>query len=157
MAAHRFVAVVGSRELPEASALQVAEVVGFFLARGWGIGSGGARGADQFALEAVVAAGAGACRGSVVFLPGAHSAAPGGALGAFVARGGRVVAVPSAAPGGRLPSWDITSSRLAENTYSRECQSLDPLCVSYAPRKRGRLGGPFYTGQRRGPARTRFG
>jgi hypothetical protein len=42
------------------------------------------------------------------------------------------VAVPSAAPGGRLPSWDITSSRLAENTYSRECQSLDPLCVSYA-------------------------
>ncbi len=59
MAAHRFVAVVGSRKLPQAWALQVAEVVRFFLARGWGIGSGGARGADQFALEAVVAAGAG--------------------------------------------------------------------------------------------------
>src|SRR5437867_11249072 len=58
MAAHGFVAVVGSRELPEASALQVTEVVRFFLARGWGVGSGGARGADQFALEAVVAASA---------------------------------------------------------------------------------------------------
>ncbi len=92
MAAHRFVAVVGSRELPQGLAPQVAEVVGFFVARGWGIGSGGARGADQFALAAVVASGAGVCRGSVVFLPGAHSAAPGGALGAFVARGGRVVA-----------------------------------------------------------------
>src|SRR5213593_2710023 len=52
---------------------------------------GGARGADQFALEAVVAAGAEACRSSVVFLPGAHAAAPGRALGAFAARGGRVV------------------------------------------------------------------
>jgi hypothetical protein len=92
MAARGFVAVVGSRELPPAWAAQVAEVVRFFLGRGWGIGSGGARGADQFALEAVVAAGAGACARSVVFLPGAHSAAPGGALGAFVARGGRVVA-----------------------------------------------------------------
>src|SRR5437867_2334359 len=91
MAAHGFVAVVGSRELPEASALQVTEVVRFFLARGWGVGSGGARGADQFALEAVVAAGGEACRSSVVFLPGAHSAAPGRALGAFAARGGRVV------------------------------------------------------------------
>src|SRR5437879_2423675 len=91
MAAHRFVAVVGSRELPEASASQVTEVVRFFLSRGWGIGSGGARGADQFALEAVVAAGAEACRSSVVFLPGALSAVPGRALGAFVARGGRVV------------------------------------------------------------------
>src|SRR5262249_49828273 len=75
----------------EASASQIAEVVRFFVARGWGIGSGGARGADQFALEAVVAAGAEACGRSVVFLPGAHSAAPGRALGVFVARGGRVV------------------------------------------------------------------
>src|SRR5258705_2255583 len=90
MAAHRFVAVVGSRELPEALASQVAEVVRFFLARGWGIGSGGARGADQFALEAVVAAGAEACRSSDVFLPGALSAAPRRALRAFRARVGRL-------------------------------------------------------------------
>jgi hypothetical protein len=91
MAQHRFVAVVGSRALPSSSAAQVAEVVRFFLSRGWGIGSGGARGADQYALESVVGAGPSACRRSVIFLPGAHSAAPGSALGAFVARGGRVV------------------------------------------------------------------
>ena len=54
MAGHRFVAVVGARVLPEAAAPQVAEVVQFFLSRGWGIGSGGARGADAFALEAVL-------------------------------------------------------------------------------------------------------
>src|SRR5438094_8858524 len=102
MAAHGFVAVVGSRELPEASALQVTEVVRFFLARGWGIGSGGARGADQFALEAVVAAGTEACRRTVIFLPGAHSAAPGGALGPFVARGGRGVPGSSVVRAARL-------------------------------------------------------
>ncbi len=102
MAAHRFVAVVGSRELPPAWAAQVSNVVRFFLRRGWGIGSGGARGADQFALEAVVAAGAAACARSVVFLPGALSAAPGGALGAFVARGGRVVPGSGAGRAGLL-------------------------------------------------------
>jgi len=91
MAAHRFVAVVGSRELPSLWASHVAAVVGFFVGRGWGIGSGGARGADQFALQAVVAAGAEACRRSVVFRSGACSVTPGGVLGAFVARGGRVV------------------------------------------------------------------
>jgi len=56
-------AVVGARVLPEAWASQVAEVVRFFLERGWGVGSGGARGADQFALEAVVAGGARRARG----------------------------------------------------------------------------------------------
>ena len=52
MVAHRFVAVVGARVLPEAWASQVAAVVRFFLERGWGIGSGGAQGADQYALHA---------------------------------------------------------------------------------------------------------
>jgi hypothetical protein len=91
MAAHRFVAVVGARVLPEAAAPQVAEVVQFFLSRGWGIGSGGARGADAFALEAVLAAGPAACARSVVFLPGACPTRS-AALGAFAARGGCVVA-----------------------------------------------------------------
>jgi len=54
MVAHRFVAVVGARVVPEACASQVAAVVRCFLERGWGVGSGGARGADQYALEAVV-------------------------------------------------------------------------------------------------------
>ncbi|MBI1845513.1 MAG: hypothetical protein HY294_03210 [Candidatus Rokubacteria bacterium] len=91
MVAHRFVAVVGARVVPEAWAPQVAAVVRCFLARGWGVGSGGAQGADQYALEAVVAAGAPACAQSVVFLPGPVAAAPGSALGTFAALGGRVV------------------------------------------------------------------
>jgi hypothetical protein len=49
-----------------------------------------------------------------------------------VTRAAIAFAVPSAAPGGRLPRWSITSSRLAANTYSGYFQYLDPLCVSYA-------------------------
>jgi hypothetical protein len=87
--AQGFVAVVGARVLPETAAPQVAEAVRCFLSRGWGIGSGGARGADAYALTAVLAAGPSACARSTVFLPGAL---PGQAhtLHAFVARGGRV-------------------------------------------------------------------
>jgi hypothetical protein len=91
MAAHRFVAVVGARVLPESAASQVAAVVRFFLSRGWGIGSGGARGADAFALQALLRAGSEACARSVVFLPGAPPAGRNG-LCAFAACGGRVVA-----------------------------------------------------------------
>jgi hypothetical protein len=93
-----FVAVVGARVLPEAFAPQVSAVVGFLFSRGWGIGSGGARGADAYALDAVVAAGSAACARSVVFLPGAVSAQD-AALQAFVSHGGRVV---PGAGGGRL-------------------------------------------------------
>jgi hypothetical protein len=89
MAAQGFVAVVGARVLPEACAAQVAAAVWFLLGRGWGIGSGGARGADAYALGAVVAAGSAACARSVVFLPGAVPAQD-PALQAFVVHGGRV-------------------------------------------------------------------
>ena len=85
-----FVAVVGARVLPAAVAPQVADVVRCFLSRGWGIGSGGARGADAYALTAVVAAGLAACVRSVVFLPGAVATGA-EALDAFVGQGGRVV------------------------------------------------------------------
>ena len=88
--ARGFVAVVGARVLPGSVAPQVAAVVRDFLARGWGIGSGGARGADAFALRALVAVGPAACARSVVFLPGAVPARA-AMLHAFVARGGRVV------------------------------------------------------------------
>ena len=91
MVAHRFVAVVGARVVPEVWAPQVAAVARCFLERGWGVGSGGAQGADQYALEAVVAAGAPACARSVVFLPGPLAAGSGSALGAFATLGGRVV------------------------------------------------------------------
>ena len=93
-----FVAVVGARVLPERMAPQVADVVRLFLARGWGIGSGGARGADDYALHAVLAAGPAACARSVVFLPGAMPTRA-DALHAFVGRGGRVV---PGAGGGRV-------------------------------------------------------
>ncbi len=101
-----FVAVVGARVLPEAVAPQVADVVRFFLSRGWGIGSGGARGADDYALNAVVAAGPAACARSVVFLPGACPGAV--ALDAFVAQGGRVV---PGAGAGRVPSRALAAAR----------------------------------------------
>jgi hypothetical protein len=91
MVADRFVAVVGARALPEAWAPQVAEVVRFLLGRGWGIGSGGARGADEYALRAVLKAGRKACSRSVVFLPGALADSRSGLLRAFIRRGGRVV------------------------------------------------------------------
>jgi hypothetical protein len=92
MVGHRFVAVVGARALPEGSARQVAAVVRYFVEHGWGVGTGGARGADQYALEAVVASGRPACTRSVVFLPGPVGAARTAALAGFQALGGRVVA-----------------------------------------------------------------
>lgn len=91
MAGDRFVAVVGARVLPQAWAAQVAEVVRFFVHGGWGVGTGGARGADHYALEAAVATGRPACARSIVFLPGTVGAARTAALTAFQALGGRVV------------------------------------------------------------------
>ncbi len=89
MAARGIVAVVGSRQLPSSFASHVQSVVGHFVERGWGIGSGGARGADTFALQAVVAAGPEACRRSLVCLPGRSTSA---LVRSFARRGGRFVA-----------------------------------------------------------------
>jgi hypothetical protein len=91
MTAHRFVAVVGARVLPGAWAHQVGEVVRFFAGRGWGVGSGGARGADAYALHAVLACGRAACARSVVFLPGPVGVWRHRDLRSFKAQGGRVV------------------------------------------------------------------
>src|SRR5262245_52013609 len=90
MVTRGIVAIVGARALPETWAEPVGAAVRHFLARGWGIASGGAVGADQYALAAVVAAGAPACRRSVVFLPGPAPRPPRGALGAFCRLGGTV-------------------------------------------------------------------
>jgi predicted Rossmann fold nucleotide-binding protein DprA/Smf involved in DNA uptake len=68
------VAVVGSRELSAGWAARVASVVGDLLRRGCQVGSGGALGADLFALQAVVASGR--CQGARVFLPGSVEQAP---------------------------------------------------------------------------------
>ena len=88
MAARGIVAVVGSRQLPSSFALHVSSVVGFFVERGWGIGSGGARGADTFALQAVLGMGPEACQHSLVCLPGRSTSA---LVRAFARRGGRFV------------------------------------------------------------------
>jgi hypothetical protein len=112
MAGHRFVAVVGARVLPETWAPQVAALVRFFLRRAWGIGTGGAGGADQYALEAVVVTGRPGCARSVVFLPGTVGSARTAALTAFQALGGRVVLGSGAGRAARL----ARSGRLARES-----------------------------------------
>jgi hypothetical protein len=89
--AHSIVAVVGARALPEGWAEQVGAIVRHYLGRGWGIGSGGARGADRYALRAVVAAGPEACARSVVYLPWPFTDAADPRLRAFARFGGRVL------------------------------------------------------------------
>jgi len=72
----KLVAVVGSRELSASWADKVSRIVGDLIRRGCRIGSGGALGADLFALQAVVRLGREACEGSRVFLPGSVMEAP---------------------------------------------------------------------------------
>lgn len=95
----RLVAVVGSRALPASWAGRVSQVVSSLVARGCSVGSGGALGADLFALQAVLRLGA--VKGAQVFLPGSVSQAPAATfhlLQSFLARGGEV-ATGSAVPG----------------------------------------------------------
>jgi len=56
----RLVGVVGSRSLPASFSPLVSSVVSLFLARGFGVASGGASGADSFALSALLRQGASA-------------------------------------------------------------------------------------------------
>lgn len=65
----KLIAVVGSRKLPASWASRVSQIVRDLINRGNSIGSGGALGADLFALQAVVDLGRNACAGSKVFLP----------------------------------------------------------------------------------------
>lgn len=97
------VAVVGSRSLPLSWRSRVSAVVSCLLARGHSVSSGGAVGADLFALRALVLAGPSACSGSVVFLPGQVTQVPSTVrrwLASFLRQGGRVVPGP-ARPGAR--------------------------------------------------------
>ena len=59
------VGVIGSRSLPVSYRAQVHSVVSFLVSRGYLIHSGGAVGADQFALAAVLSLGA--CSQAVLF------------------------------------------------------------------------------------------
>lgn len=57
MSIRRLVGVVGSRSLPVRFAPLVSSVVSLFLSRGFGVASGGAMGADHFALSALLSSG----------------------------------------------------------------------------------------------------
>jgi predicted Rossmann fold nucleotide-binding protein DprA/Smf involved in DNA uptake len=95
-----YIAVVGSRSLPGSWSSRVDSVVGSLLGRGLFVGSGGALGADLFALCSLVRRGRAACTGSVVFLPGPLGSAPSHCvqpLSRFVRLGGRVVVGPAPA------------------------------------------------------------
>ncbi len=111
----RFVAVVGARSLPASWASRVVAVVRELGGRGVGIGSGGAVGADLFALGAVVRAGRAACVSSMIYLPGDPAQAPRacrGLLNRFSALGGAVV--PGAL--GREASQEATVAALKART-----------------------------------------
>ena len=93
MSIHRLVGVVGSRSLPVRFSPLVASVVSLFLSRGFGVASGGAVGADSFALSAVLRQGVSAC--AVVYSAWASvSGFPSSVrpdVERFIAAGGQVV------------------------------------------------------------------
>ena len=60
----RLAGVIGSRSLPASFSPLVSRVVSLLLSRGYGIASGGALGADSFALSALLQQGA-ASRGTI--------------------------------------------------------------------------------------------
>ena len=62
---HRGIGIVGARALPSQFSEQVSQVVSYLLERGYRIHSGGAIGADQFALQSVISQGA--CSRAAIF------------------------------------------------------------------------------------------
>jgi len=89
----RLAGVIGSRSLPASFAPLVAHVVSLLLSRGYSIASGGAFGADSFALEAVIQQGA-ASRGIIYSAWVSASGFPSSVqpqVSRFLASGGQVV------------------------------------------------------------------
>jgi len=93
----RIVGFVGSRSLPPRFAPLVSSAVSSFLSRGYSVASGGAAGADQFALSAVI--GSGCCQRGVVYSAWSSvSGFPSSArpdIERFIAAGGQVVWGPA--------------------------------------------------------------
>ncbi len=87
------IGIIGARRLPASCQAMVLGVVKYLLAKGYKICSGGALGADMFALQALLALGA-AARGSI-FAPWSLIAgfpnAVRPAIKSFLAAGGRVI------------------------------------------------------------------
>ncbi len=93
----RLVGVVGSRSLPASFAPLVSSVVSFFLSRGFRVASGGAVGADSFALSALLQQGA-SSRGVVFSAWSSLSGFPASVrpqLSQFLSSGGQVVWGPA--------------------------------------------------------------
>jgi predicted Rossmann fold nucleotide-binding protein DprA/Smf involved in DNA uptake len=110
----RLVGVVGSRSLPASFTPLVSSVVAFFLSRGFRVGSGGALGADSFALHALLQQGAGS-RGVVFSAWSSSSGFPASVrpqVAQFLASGGQVVWGP-ASPG--TPRLQAVSALLGRN------------------------------------------
>lgn len=105
----KYYCVIGSRSLDKKYNKSVSLAVQNILAAGYGIGSGGALGADNTALAAVVAAGSGACKNSIVVLPvqAPPPLAVRPVLAAFQALGGFV----AVGPGGPFPGCLFARSR----------------------------------------------
>ncbi len=99
----RVVGVVGSRSLPASFSPLVSFVVSFFLGRGFWVASGGALGADSFALSALLQQGA-ASRGVIYSAWSSASGFPSSVrpqVSAFLASGGQVVWGAGSAGGSR--------------------------------------------------------
>ena len=110
----RLAGFVGSRSLPASFSPLVASLVSAFRARGFQVASGGAVGADQCALSALIEQGASAS--GVVFSAwssaGGFPASVQPFIGRFLAAGGQVV-WGSASPG--APRQQAVSALLGRN------------------------------------------
>lgn len=136
----RLVAVVGSRSLPASWAGRVSQVVSSLLARGCRVGSGGAVGADLFALQAVVRLGREACQGSRVYLPAGITQAPVACrqlLLQFRAAGGQVV--PGSVAGRSSGRSEFVSALFARSSALISASSGVVAFVS------GRSAGTWFT------------
>lgn len=110
----RLVGMVGSRSLPSSFAPLVSSVVSFFLARSFRVASGGALGADSFALSALLQQGA-SSRGVVLSAWSSASGFPASVrpqVARFLASGGQVV-WGSASAG--APRQQVVSALLGRN------------------------------------------
>lgn len=110
----RLVGVVGSRSLPASFAPLVSSVVSFFLGQGFRVASGGALGADSFALSALLRQGASSC-GLVFSAWSSASGFPSSVrpqVARFLSSGGQVVWGPASAG---APRQQVVSALLGRN------------------------------------------
>jgi len=110
----RLVGVVGSRSLPASFSPLVSSVVSLFLARGFRVASGGAVGADSFALSALLQQGA-ASSGVVFSAWSSASGFPASVrpqVSQFLSSGGQVVWGPASSG---APRQQAVSALLGRN------------------------------------------